>query len=562
MDFQPNTTIYFGRTGIDDFNKVVCKSQEDILNIVARDGNLLGKTENNSFQRADGLFTVRVDHSDIPYYRLLNCDSLVYRNNETLQAFWIFCNILQVIWKNPDCSFVTFKIDYFMTYQPFIDWSSTYAYIEREHIKEDWSASGNPMFSNMGPAEDFNVVADTPFYSWTKTFKTDYVVVMSPYDASGDAVFDGANRGNLYTSLQIDLLSPSEANSRFEAISKKKTASINNIVGVYGCPGAWGDAIKNGGFVDGLGEAGDQTEDIPAINIAAKQLAGMPEYNNAKCWSAPFMNIRLMSSEGQEVDITPQWLGNDQSNYTVRYRIAGAGGMFAGAQCTFMNKNGAFDWKVWNDFIVSLSTLPACPWTGDGFTDWYSRNGIATRFAADNANFKSIGGLFRTIASPGKDIVSGGMNALTAGVETVADYIQNGLNLSATINNQKAAGATVNGAGTFNNLLDIAADSWGFKVVYYGTQIYTMLSIDAYFDRFGYRVNRLKKLELENRPIWTFIKTAECHVAATTGVPYIAERSINAMFNHGVTMWKNDKYTGGRKIGDFSNAKENRGIKG
>lgn len=566
MDFNPNTTIYFSRTGIDESNKVVCKSESELLQVCSMSSNYIGIANRSSFQRADGYFTVRVDHKDVDYYSLLQADTLIYKNIDTENSFWIFCNIIGVDWKNPDCSFVRFKIDHFMTYQTKIDWSSTYAYIEREHIKEDWSGDGgNPLFSNMGPAEDFGTIADTPFYTWTKSFNPDNVIVMSPYDSSGEPVFDGDTKGNLYTSLQIDILTPSEANSRFKEIAEKKSASINNIVGVFGCPSEWSRIIKNGGFANGF-SGGDSHEELPAVNIAAKKLPGMPEYNNGKCWSAPFVNIRLMSSDGQSVDFTPQWLGNDVDEYTVRWRAAGCGGMFGGAQCTFQNRNGSFNWKAWNDFIVSIAELPTCPWTGDGFSDWASRNYNSTAFSVLNSNWKSIGSIFNGLSSvvdsPARSSVSHGMGALTGTVESIGDIAESRINLAATINNAKATGATVSGGGNFNNLVDVADEAWGFKVIYYGTQIYTMLSVDAYFDRFGYRVNRLKKLELENRPIWTFIKTAECHVNSSTGVPYLSERAINAMFNHGVTMWKLEKYLSGRKIGDFSNPKENRGLKG
>lgn len=568
MDFEPKTTIYFSRTGIDDQNKVVVKSESDMLKIMTLSQNYVGVCNETSFQRADGYFTIRVDHNDIPYYQLLQADTVAYKNINTTDAFWIVGNIIAVEWKNPDCSFVRFKIDHFMTYQTKIDWSTTYALIEREHIKDDWSGDGgNPLFSNMGPAEDFGTIADTPFYTWTKNFTPDMVVIMSPYNDSGEAVFDGDIRGNLYTSLQIDVLDPATANQRFKQIAEKKEASINNIVGVYGCPSEWARCIKNGGFPGGFGGSDHDTqEELPAINIAAKKLPGMPEYNNAKCWSGPFMNVRLMSSDGQTVDFTPQWFGNDVDEYTLRYRIAGCGGLFGGAQCTFQNRNGAFNWKAWNDFIVSLQELPSCPWTGDGFTDWASVNLNAAKFSAANAGWKAIGSIFRgavgaAVQAP-VNPVGAGVSLLTGTVEAIGDMTEGALNLSAQINNAKATGATVTAGGTFNSLLDIADDAWGFKVIYYGTQIYTMLAVDAYFDRFGYRINKLKKLELENRPIWTFIKTAECHVNSSSGVPFISERSINNMFNNGVTMWKFEKYIGGRKIGDFSNPKENRGIKG
>lgn len=560
MDFEPKAWVFFCKTGIDDQNKVVCKNQDDLYNISAGGSNQLGVLSDTSFQRADGYFTVRVDHSDISYYKLLQADTVVYRNDDTDGAFWIWCNILSVEWKNPDCSFVKFKIDHFMTYQDKIDWDNTYAFIEREHIKEDWSSDGgNPLFSNMGPAEDFGTVADTPLFTWEKNYEPNLVIVHTPYDGTGKAQFEGQLVGHLYSSLRAIAMTPDGANTYFKAIADAKEASINNIVGVMGIPENWRFLIMGGGTLQ-------ESETLEAINIAAKANPNNIEYNNGKCWSSPFCVVRLFSSDGDTKDFTTQWFGNDVDDYSLEILVTGSGGQFGGAAAAFKNKNGTFNWKTWADFTVMIRELPSCPWTGDGFTDWASVNLRAVEYNAMNTVWHNNGRLFNQAAKfltgEGGNPVTSGMQMLTTGYETISDYIGEGLNLAAQINQQKAAGASVNGVGSTAPLFDIANEAWGFKVIYYGTQPYMMQCVDAYFDRFGYRVNRLKKLELENRPIWTFIKTAECHVLSKEGIPYISEVMINRMFNHGVTMWKLDKYKSGVKPGDFSRAHDNRGIKG
>lgn len=567
MNFQPETIIRFCKTGIDDQNKVVCKSQDELFNCLTAAGKVMGVMQKSSFQRADGFYKIRVDHKDIKYYSLMQSDTVLYLNDDQPGQFYIVGNITSVEWINEYCSFVYFKIDSFMTYQTFIDWGSTYAYIEREHIKEDWSSDGgNPLYSNFGPSEGFGTNADVPFYIWTKNFTDNMeVVAQSPYDISGEAVFDGTMKGNLYSSLQSLPTSASGMNSFLKTIAENKECSINNIVGVFCVPGEWAGAIMSGGL------AMDSSETVPAVNIAAKQLPSMIEYNNAKCWSAPFTMIRLMSSEGDTKDFTPQWLGNDQTEYTIKLRAGGAGGQFGGAQCTFMNKNGAFDWNGWNDFIVSIKHLPSCPWTGDGFTNWESVNGSAAAWNTVSSGIHGLAGMVSAIAGgvQGADyarsssgaaasIVRAGATAVDSAVSGVSNVASN----LAKIQQERSNGAAVNGGGSFDSILDIGTENWGFRVVYYSTQIYAMRSVDSYFDRFGYLINRLKKLELENRPIWTFVKTIECHVATTKGIPYVHQNGINAMFNSGVTMWKADKYLAGQMIGDFSKAHDNRGIRG
>ena len=86
MDFNPTTEIWFCRTGIDDFNKVVCNTMEDTFSVITRDGNVQGRMQECSFQRADNNFTIRVDHSDVPYYGLMQCDTVIYRNKRELTS--------------------------------------------------------------------------------------------------------------------------------------------------------------------------------------------------------------------------------------------------------------------------------------------------------------------------------------------------------------------------------------------------------------------------------------------------------------------------------------------
>lgn len=556
-DFQPETLIYFARTGIDDVNKVVVKNQAELSNLCNVEGRRIGTMSLASFQRE--LMYVRVDHKDVPYNQLLQADTILYRNLNNDGAFWTFCNITQVEWRNPDCSFVHFKIDYFMTYQDKIDWDNTYAYIEREHVKEDWeSDGGNPLFTNIGPAEDFGVAPDSPFYHWERNFDPTQVLIQSPYDDEGEAVFEGDVRGNLFTALQSLDMTAGEANSYFDKIAKSKKASINNIVGVYGIPAVWGDFIKNGG-------TGDLSERLPAVNKA--NMTTFPlEYNNAKCWSAPFVIIRLSTSDGSSVDFNPQWFGNAPDDYSLYIRASGAGGQFGGVSAAFDNRAGTFNWENWREFMVTINDLPRCPWTADGFADWQAINGFPTLVKTMSAVVGRISALVGNNMQMGQSVISGspmgaGVGALNEVTSTVNTYNQIA-DIIASIQSAQASGAVASSPQSGGNLFDIAQGSWGFKVTYFTVQNYIMRSIDQFFDRFGYRVNTLKKLDRENRPIWTFIKTKECHVIPNPGLPYTAEKSVNAMFNSGVTLWRYDKYTAGQKIGDFSNAKGNRGIQG
>lgn len=563
MDFEPKTNIIFSKTGVDDNNKYVYDTIVEYINTVINSPNCrIGETRENSFQRGDGFYTIRVDHSELPYFALLRADTVAYLNAETLSAFWIIGNVLAVEWKNPDCSFVRFKIDYFMTFQQFIDWDKTHAYIEREHVKEDWSSSGNPLFANIGPAEDFRVIPDTPIYHWNKGYVPSMTMIQDPYNDNGEAVFDGQYRGGMFSSLQVHLCHVSDANEHLTKIAESNDCSINNVVSVEGFPVEWMEVLEadSEGFLD-LSDV-----QLNSVHIEGKNNKSVPNYNNAKCWSAPYTIIRLMSSDGEQQDFNPQWFGNDVDSYTLMQRVCGCGGMFAGAAATFRHKNeGIFNWETWENFMVMIKALPKCPWTADGYTDWSSVNmtpTIAKGIIGGGQNILNgaagvVSAISPTTTKPVPDVGAATMSVANAIGNTAMDTI----NIVQNIGQERATGATIRGGGG-GNLFDIGQKSWGFKVVYYQAQPYLMTSIDNFFSRFGYRVNRLKKLNLKNRPYWTFIKTAECHVLSKPngGMTFIAEKVINAMFNSGVTLWTMQAFNEGRQIGDFSNPEKNKGV--
>ena len=70
-------------------------------------------------------------------------------------------------------------------------------------------------------------------------------------------------------------------------------------------------------------------------------------------------------------------------------------------------------------------------------------------------------------------------------------------------------------------------------------------SIDDFFTRFGYAMNRLTTPNRSARPHWNYVKTAGCTV--TGSVPADDMRKICGIYDVGVTWWKNPA-----EIGNYS----------
>ena len=67
--------------------------------------------------------------------------------------------------------------------------------------------------------------------------------------------------------------------------------------------------------------------------------------------------------------------------------------------------------------------------------------------------------------------------------------------------------------------------------------------IDDYFSMYGYKVARVKEIELHSRSNWNFVKTIGCNVIGEC--PSTVIDSVKNMFDAGVTLWHNGTFNYG-----------------
>lgn len=66
--------------------------------------------------------------------------------------------------------------------------------------------------------------------------------------------------------------------------------------------------------------------------------------------------------------------------------------------------------------------------------------------------------------------------------------------------------------------------------------------IDDYFTRYGYACKRTKVPNISSRPHWNYVQTVDC--ALSGDAPANAIEDIQAIFNNGITFWKNASEVG------------------
>lgn len=537
-EFSPETTIFFANTGVDDSNKTVHDTTAAFVEW-ARSRMVRSEMTECSFQRVDEGWEIRVDSNSIDYDMLLLADTVCMSNGTGFGGYWYVGIIDRVVWKNPNCSYVYFHLDWYTSMLGNVDYEETYAYIEREHIVDDWSGS-NPNFSNMGVDEGFNTHPDTPINTkdYPFTFDGKYVMVYSPYNKDCKPNFNGEMVDGLYTAMTQNIMDYRECNELLQAIAESDEADLAMIAGILSVPDQFGTGAHQIEWVCQM----PWLEHVPSV----------PNFNNAKCWSGEFCQIKLKSGTGQSVSVNPQWFGSNKSQMTVDIRTFYNNGD-GGCTATFINENTSYKNQCYDDFSVALMGLPQSPWVGNGYAQWKAAN--MTGFA-----LQSVGGIIGTINdavtgigfSSDKPIGNSYMDEDRHVLKGIAQLTAQAGSIMRTIGNARQSGTVTGGSSSCDINTAVALKKFGFQIIYYMCQQYVMKSVDDYFDRFGYKVNQLKKINRKARPKWTYIKCHEVHLMGNH-IPSNARTYIQEILCNGVTFWMD-----GITIGDYSSPEGNK----
>lgn len=180
--------------------------------------------------------------------------------------------------------------------------------------------------------------------------------------------------------------------------------------------------------------------------------------------------------------------------------------------------------------------LPVGSWSSDVYTNWLTQNGVNIGISLLNAGISAIGGA-GMIATGGGAVA--GVTALTGAGISVAQTL-NEIYQHSRIPNQ-VSGNTNSGDVTY-------ADGESVFTIYRRTikSEYARM-IDDYFDKFGYKINRLKIPNQNTRPYWNYVQIDMNDNIAYGNIPIDAMEIINTIYRNGVTIWHNHE-----NIGNYS----------
>ena len=183
-------------------------------------------------------------------------------------------------------------------------------------------------------------------------------------------------------------------------------------------------------------------------------------------------------------------------------------------------------------FGIDMQATPTFSWTNDMYLNWKAQNswqGMAN--AADrtvtsfinqpeNNDAGSFFGYLGNVIEQGASYVGSTLTAIT---NTIS-----GASYRASVVPDQANGQTT---GDVN----FSIGRCGFTFYKMSIRAEMARIIDGYFDIYGYKVARLKALNIKTRRYWNYIKCGQVNI--TANIPQEDLDSIKQMFLTGVTFW-------------------------
>lgn len=470
--------------------------------------------------------------------------------NPTKQR-WAYYFITDVEYVNDATVELSLELDVMQTYLG--DYELQECFVEREHsVADAFGENTNDEGLDTGELIPVAVEHTTELNALCvlilstidlRTFNADYTTVNRILGTSIDGVFSGmgvfAVSMTQKAKLQ-SLLSKLDDAGQTEAIVSmwmypRRLISVNEMV----AQGDWDE----GNVVKGVGLGAvyaDFVFDRPTT------LAGQYTPKNRKLLQYPFSLLYATNNNGGAAVYRFEWFDNRLNNAT--FRLDGA--LVADA-CVKLRPEGYHHTSesYMDDDGLVMSGFPTCAWNSDTFKLWLAQNQNQHNLIRTTAGLTVAAGLGTALVSGVATAATGGAGALVGaggiagGLGMAASGFQQIAQLEAQIRDYDLQPPAARGAQSSS--INIAVGKQCFTLIHKTVDECHARRIDDFFTMYGYKTCRVKTPNVGSRPHFNYVKTVASNVRGNICHADLAK--INAVFDRGVTFWKN-----GDEIGDYS----------
>lgn len=507
----PNSTIILLKTPIelDENNQLTFSNRTTQYNYFH--GLTKRVLDEATFQRKDGVIRFETNEVDFTFDDVIEFNYCMYQNTNYGDR-WFYAFITKHNYINDGLCDIEIKTDVFQTY--YFDTTFRASFVEREHLaKSDDIIGANTQPENL---ETGDYIIDSKYYS---NFGGSNLVMASTIDVGSGNNFTGIIRDGLFSGLNYTLFkTPNDLVQCLHQIDRwGKGESVYSIFYAL-------NSLTDYHSVSWTTHTGDFTYDYAGLNnnldtakfiknITVEGLTSIGNFtpHNKKLLTFPYCFLQVTNMVGNNAIYHFEDFTNHQQISFDIWGVLCQGNSVIAVPMNY--RNGSWDTSI------TLGKLPTCSWTTDTYVNWLTQNAVNIPLSIAGSILSSISGA-----------KSNNATQITSGLLGVAQTLGNVYEHS--LIPPQANGNTNSGDVMFayNNNMEFYFNRKRIKEEYARV-------IDNFFDMYGYKTNRVKIPNTNNRSNWNYIKTINANIIGD--IPQEDMQELKNIFNKGITLWHN-----------------------
>lgn len=509
---------------------------------------------------------------EIPATQVYACNYLMFKNTSYGEK-WFFAFVNSVEYVNDNVTDIYYELDMMQTWM--FEYTLSQCMVEREHSVTD-KIFENTKPENIGYGELMCGVSKDLLSSHGLLGEYACVITSKPY-SSGDV--------------------PIKLYSQFCPVYGYigRAEDMNTIVQEFVRTG-WQDAILSVTVGNKLmAQGADETHfDMPkqvpkedfkfvCYGVTSDIYEGVEQFKdqlpngykprNKKLFGYPYNQLWVSNNQGTVNEYRYEDFKLDKDDF-FHMEVAASG--ISSPECVLYPLDYRGVAKYYDHALV-LTGYPTVPWIGDTYKAYMAMN----RNQIENAIFtQGANGLMNTVSAflGGAITVNNAADMLQAAKADASNAGQTVSKTTKTGLRQQAMGGIFSAIGTAGtSVVDFMTSVWqveaklqdvsnippnvgglsgagsvtsalsrfDYSAYYMCVKPEYAEIVDKFFDMFGYNTCTVKVPNTHSRPHWNYVKTIGCEIQGF--LPQEAANIIKAVYDHGVTFWKN-----GDEVGNYT----------
>lgn len=514
----------------------------------------LGTTKYNltaqSYQRVNkGVCRVNYKAED-----LYDCNYMMFQNT-SFGTKWFYAFIKSVEYVNNVTSNVYYEVDVMQSW--FFDWQLTQCLVEREHSETDYI--GDNLVPE--PVDIGELVYN--YYEKMDSDLDEYAIILACLNFRGVST-TGEDVYHVYNGYQIIAfeMSTEGIGALNGALTDFYTQKPDEVLAIYMCPVS---ALPSDNFgslhyyvLDDVDDENCPSKTMPYVDpetgkrdlYKIEEGDALDDYvpRNNKLYTYPYNFFHIDNANGRELNVRFEFFTDSDGvrDLSPKFTMRCVPVMPVTVVLRPYDYKGIVQQDCCSESI-DLTGYPMCTWNVDSYNAWLAQNSVPEGMSILNKG----GDIVTDVARAGiaSQLVTGS-KAISAATKTLALGEYAGLAIGATVfgtalelmqNRYKASIQADVCRGSLNNSnVNFSSHKQNFFCGRVSVNRYTARIIDDFFNRFGYATNKVKVPNISSRPQWNYVKTVGSNVNGN--IPADDKKSIDAIFNNGITFWKNPSH--------------------